>query len=185
MSRTNSSLVPKTCSASLSHTVVAKDAEKLAGGSLILGTVTPANESLHPTAAALRFSGRYVPPAAAASEQFRSATKRSYRLPSEETKPTGTEFYVHLSRVKKVAAVAGVLGGIGGAAFVVFHLVMADKPSLKGVFIFPFALAFAISSMLTGVALLIAPTAFYASEKGQEYLAAIGTTNVKTAQLFS
>jgi hypothetical protein len=103
-------------------------------------------------------------------------------LSSEEIKPTGTEFYAYLSRVKKVAAVAGVLGGIAGAAFVVFHLVMADKPSLRGVFIFPFASAFAFSSMLTGVVLLFAPTAFYASEKGQEYLAAIGTTNVKTAR---
>lgn len=92
-------------------------------------------------------------------------------------------FNANLRRFKKVALIAGIVGGLVGLCFVLAHLILADHPSWRGVFIFPFACGFGISAMTTGIALLFAPDEFFSSDEGQKYLAAIGTTNVTTARV--
>jgi hypothetical protein len=101
----------------------------------------------------------------------------------EETDPTPDEFAAHMTRVKRFAGAAGALGAAAGVCFSITYLLQTENPKMRGVITMPLVCGFGLSAMVTGIALLFAPSRFYTSDKGQEYLQTIGTQNVLVARI--
>jgi hypothetical protein len=104
-------------------------------------------------------------------------------MTSDENTPPTDPFASHLRRVRKFATVAGVVGGAAGLCYSIVYLMQTENPKLRGVIAMPFVCGFGVALMVTGIGLFFAPSVFFTSDNGKEYLKLIGTQSVVAARI--
>jgi len=104
-------------------------------------------------------------------------------METQNVTPEVDGFASHFARMKKIATAAGVIGGLAGLCISITYLMQTENPQIRGVIAMPFVCAFGLSAMITGITLLLAPSSFFTSDKGKDYLETIGTQSVFAARV--
>jgi lysylphosphatidylglycerol synthetase-like protein (DUF2156 family) len=99
----------------------------------------------------------------------------------EDKRSYAHAFTTHARLIKLCAVIAGFIGAIAGSLLAIGTV--RHEGFVRGILILPFATAFMFSWIVTGAAILLAPSGFFKSETGMEYLQKIGTTNVLAARI--
>lgn len=93
------------------------------------------------------------------------------------------EFAPFAARIKRLATIGGVIGTVAGVCFCIVCLFAVGFRLKVRIIILPIAWGCGASAMVTGFALLFAPDEFFRSEKGLEYMRAVGTRSTRSARI--